>query len=212
MPETAKRSVTGTNIRDVPDHAGTDHGAPSDPEVTSVSEKQLRLLFTFPIVLGLFVCALNLIVVIRLWRAVYFSSIGLLSRSNLPNTVCFTLIAISFAIGLALIVYAIALRHYEEWYVEQIESSGDEPPEPPASRRRERIPSYIKWVLGPFIIALPAPALTVWAAATVEPLSPKPCIELYQYALTIKKDNPNFKMVWNDRDQLRCSINQVLEQ
>ena len=159
----------------------------------------MRLLFTFPIVLGLFVCALNLMVVIRLWRAVYFSSIGLLSRSNLPNTVCFTLIAISFAIGLALIVYAIALRHYE--VVRRADRKlRRRTPEPPASRRRERIPSYIKWVLGPFIIALPAPALTVWAAATVEPLSPKPCIELYQYALTIKKDNPNFKMVWNDRD------------
>jgi hypothetical protein len=210
----------------VPDDAGTDHragdghvdagdseaGADGPAEVTSVNEKQLRLLFTFPILLGLFLCALNILVVTRLWRAVYFSNIGLLSRANLPNTVCFILITISFAIGLALIVYAIALRHYEEWYEQQADAPGEAPQESTSSGQPKRVPLYLKWVLGPFLLALPAPALTVWAAATVEPISPKPCIEMYQDALRIKKDNPNFEMVWNDRDQLRCSINQVLEQ
>lgn len=175
-------------------------------EVTSVNEKQLRLLFTFPILLGLFICALNIVVFIRLWRAVYFSNIGLLSRANLPNTVCLTLLAISFAIGVALVVYAVALRHYEEWYNEQ----ADVPGETGRRRRPDRVPSYIKWILGPLLLALPAPVLTVWAAGTVEPVDPKPCIEIYKDALNIKKDHPDFKMIWNDRDQLRCSINQVL--
>lgn len=75
----------------MPNDAGTDHRAPdghdngadsgastTGPEdVTSVREKQLRLLFTFPILLGIFICTLNLLVVTRLWRAVYFSNIGL---------------------------------------------------------------------------------------------------------------------------------------
>lgn len=210
MPDDA-----GTDYRAAGGHAG-DGGpgtaATGQAEVTSVNEKQLRLLFTIPILLGLFICALNLLVITRLWRAVYFSNIGLLSRANLPNTMCFALITISFAIGLALIVYAIALRHYEEWYEQRADEPGETPQEGTPHRLPRRVPLYLKWVLGPFLIALPAPALTVWAASIVEPVAPRPCIDMYAEALKIKKDNPEFKVVWNDRDQLRCSINQVLEQ
>lgn len=210
------RSVTDdsrTDYRAADGHVDdSDAGTGAAAEVTSVNEKQLRLLFTFPILLGLFICALNILVFTRLWRAVYFSNTGLLSRANLPNTVCLTLLAISFVIGLALVIYAIALRHYEEWYEQQIDRPEDVPNGTMSNRRHRRVPLYLKWILGPFLLALPAPALTVWAAATVEPIAPKPCIEMYQTALEIKKDNPNFQMVWNDRDQLRCSINQVLDQ
>lgn len=194
---------------------GGDVAAANPPDDgTPMLEKQLRLLFTVPILLGLFICALNILVIVRLWRAVYFSNIGLLSRANLPNTVCFALLAISFAIGLALIVYAIALRHYDEWYDLHSEAVRDAPPEPesPTATVPKRIPTYLKWFVVPLLLAAPAPALTVWAASTVEPLTPVPCIELYQRALELKRDNPQFKMVWNDRDQLRCSINQVLDQ
>ena len=171
-------------------------------------EKQLRLLFTFPILLGIFICTLNLLVVTRLWRAVYFSNIGLLSRANLPNTVFLTSVTISFAIGLALIVYAIALRHYEEWYDQKAEVQQ----ESRSSYEPSRVHPYIKWLLGPLFLALPAPALTLWAAGTIEPIAPRPCIDVFQEALNIKKDHPNFKMTWNDRDELRCSVNDVLEQ
>lgn len=210
----------------MPHHAGSDHGDPDGhvnvgdaearangaDDVTSVGEKQLRLLFTCPILLGLFICALNVVVVTRLWRAVYFSNLGLLSRANLPNTVFFALITISFSLGLALIVYAIALRHYEEWYDQKTEGQQESARKSISSYEPSRVHPYIKWIIGPLLVALPAPALTVWAAGIIEPISPKPCIEIYQDALNIKKDNPNFKMIWNDRDQLRCSINQVLEQ
>jgi hypothetical protein len=212
-----------TSICEVPNHAGTDHETPDDrvddgdtatgfDDVTSVGEKQLRLLFTCPILLGLFITALNLMVVIRLWKAVYFSNLGLLSRANLPNTVFFTLIAVSFALGLALIVYAIALRHYEEWYDQKTAVQQQPSGKSPSSYEPSRVHPYVKWIIGPLLVALPAPALTVWAAGVIEPISPKPCIEIYRDALNIKKDNPNFRMIWNDRDQLRCSINQVLEQ
>ena len=206
-------------------HEGTDHPAPvghvddgdvpagaTEPdEGTSVREKQLRLLFTAPILLGLFICALNLLVVTRLWRAVYFSDLGLLSRANLPNTVCFSSITISFAIGLALIVYAIALRHYEEWYDLKTDIGQESVQESRSKSGLGRVPSYIKWILGPILVAIPAPAITVWAASTVEPISAKPCIEVYREAAAVKKDNPRFKLAWNDRDQLRCSVNQALE-
>jgi hypothetical protein len=204
----------------VANEAGDDHGvadahvndgdagasADNPDEVTSAREKQLRLLFTFPILLGLFIGALNVLAVIRLWRTVYFSSFGMLYRANLPNTVCITSITISLFIGLSLIGYAIALRQFEGY------SQGSESaPEITANQPLRRV-SYVKWMIVPVLVAIPALALTVWAAEIVQPIAPKACIELYQEALNIKKDNPNFKMIWNDRDELRCSINQVLAQ
>ncbi len=114
---------------------------------------------------------------------------------------------ISFFIGLALIVYAIALRHFDG-YGHEVET----PQETVSAHELGRAGLYLKWLIGPLLIAIPAPALTVWAAETVEPIAPKPCIELYQQALTIKENHPNFTMVWNDRDELRCSINDILEQ
>ena len=205
----------------MPNHAGTEHVAPDghvndgDPEAsangpiaaTSVREKQLRLLFTFPVLLGLFVCTLNFLAAIRLWRSVYFSNPVMSSRANLPNTVCFTLISISFFIGLSLIAYAIALRHFDG-YGEEREIAQEDTSDPPAGR----VPLHVKWLVVPLLVAIPAPALTVWAASTIEPIAPRPCIDVYQEALNIKKANPNFKMVWNDRDELRCSVNQVLDQ
>ncbi|MBJ7339230.1 hypothetical protein [Mycolicibacterium sp.] len=205
----------------MPHHAGTEQAAPAgnvsdgDPEAsangpdsaTSVRDKQLRLLFTFPVLLGLFVCSLNFLAAIRLWRSVYFSNPVMSSRANLPNTVCFTLISISFFVGLSLIAYAIALRHFDG-YGEEREVAQEGAPDHAAGR----VSLHVKWLVVPLLVALPAPALTVWAASTIEPIAPKPCIEVYQEALNIKKDNPNFKMVWNDRDELRCSVNQVLDQ
>lgn len=162
-------------------------------------EKQLRLVFTFPIILGLFIWALNLLAVIRIWRTVYFSSLGMLARANLPNTLFFTLITTSLFIGLVLVGYAMALRQYDG-YSQEIA--------PPQANRI----SYVKWLVVPILIFIPGPALTAWAAAIVQPITAKPCIEIYQEALNIQKDNPNFKMVWNDRDELRCSVNDVLRQ
>ena len=204
----------------MPNHAESDRGAlaadigdadseniGNNPEIaTSAKEKQLRLVFTFPILLGLFVVGVNLLVIIRLWRTVYFSSFGLLFRANLPNTACITAITISLVTGLALIGYAIALRQLEG-YGQESESAQD------ISQHQEpRRASYAKWMIVPVLVAMPALALAVWAAVIVQPITAKPCIEFYQEALKIKKENPNFQMIWNDRDQLRCSINQVLEQ
>lgn len=204
----------------MPNHAGNDHGAlDADADdggseaganisgkVNVATEKQLRLLFTFPILLGLFVVAVTLLVTIRLWRSVYFSSFGMLYRANLPNTVCITLLTISLFTGLSLIGYAIALRQLGGY------SQESEIPQPTTTDHKLPRASYVKWMVVPVCVAVPALALTVWAAEIVQPITAKPCLEFYQDALKIKKDNPNFKMIWNDRDELRCSINQVLQQ
>lgn len=204
----------------MPNHTGSDSGArdatvdAADSEnsgnrsddVTSAGEKQLRLVFTFPILLGLFIVGVNLLVMIRLWRTVYFSSFGLLFRANLPNTACITAITISLVTGLALIGYAIALRQLEG-YERESEATAER-----TTNHEPHRASYAKWMVVPVLVAIPALGLAVWASVIVQPITAKPCIEIYQEALKIKKDNPDFQMIWNDRDQLRCSINQVLEQ
>ncbi len=218
--------VPGTSVCGVANHAGSDPGASGDhfnsddsaagasgpEEVTSVSEKQRRLLFTVPILLGLFICILDLLVLIRIWRSVYFSNFVYLSRATLPNTFFLALMTISFAIGLALIGYAIALRHYEEWYDEKTEIQQESQRTSVSTYEPSRVHPYLKWLVGPILVAMPAPALAVWAAATIEPISPRPCIDVLQQALNIKRENPNFKLIWNDRDELRCSVNQVLDE
>jgi uncharacterized membrane protein len=218
--ETTELSRSGASIFGVSNRAGNEHAVPdahvhdgdsearpNDPdEVISAKEKRLRLLFTFPILLGLFICALNLLAVIRVWRTVYLSNLGLLSWANLPNTVFLTLVTISTFIGLALIGYAIALRQLDGY-----SSRDSEIPNETAAVQELRRVSYVKWMMIPLLVAIPAPALTVWAADVVQPISPRPCIEIYQDALKIKKDSPDFTMPWNDRDELRCSVNRVLK-
>ncbi len=107
------------------------------------------------------------------------------------------LIAISILIGLFLIVYSIVLR--------QLERNSKEDG---AHREAGQTPTNTKWVLAPLLIALPAAAITIWAAQMIEPIAPRPCIELYQEAQNIKNDNPDFRMYGFDRDQIRCAINQ----
>lgn len=194
-------SEVGVNV------SSNNPGRANAPErASSVNENtQLRLLSALPILLGVFICALNILAAVRLWLTVYGSDFTWFSRINLPNTVFLTLITISFFIGLFLIAYASILRRFE-----RNRHESKIPQEPLANHEPGQVPSYVKWILVPLLVALPAPALTVWAAQMIEPIAPIPCIELYQEALEIKKDNPNFAMSGYDRDQFRCDINYVI--
>ncbi|MCH9730384.1 MAG: hypothetical protein K0U84_12050 [Actinomycetia bacterium] len=74
----------------------------------------------------------------------------------------------------------------------------------------------IRWaIILPIVAFLLAPGITVWSTQTArpnpEPLVKMPCIDLYQRALEIKKDNPGFVMSAKDPDQRRCDINSVLQ-
>ncbi len=40
--------------------------------------------------------------------------------------------------------------------------------------------------------------------------TPTPCVELYEKAQGIAKDNPRFKMPATDRDEKRCGINAAI--
>ncbi len=171
-------------------------------EATSAGKNApLNLLPIIPIILGLSVCALNILVAARLWRTAYNNNSNLFERANLPTNVFLALVSISFFVGLFLILYAIVLRHFESRNIHETRDGS------------RQTPAYVKWILAPLLIALPAPAITVWAAQMIEPIAPTPCIALYQEAQNIKNDNPDFRMYGYDRDQIRCAINQsVLRQ
>ncbi len=122
---------------------------------------------------------------------------------NLSTTVFLSIMVISFGIGLILIAYAIVLQRTERnMQTGQLPGGSNQGP--------AEVPTYVRWIVVPTVVALPAAALTVWAAQMIEPIAPQPCMELYQEALNISKDAPGFKMPWRDRDQLRCEINRAV--
>ncbi len=210
-------------------HAGTDGDVPENHAQAHTSEQrqsggaiapgphggeetppgsrnaQLRALPILPILLGIFICALNIVTIARLWQVVYNGNLAWINQINLPTTVFLILIITSFSIGLFLIAYSLVLRNSER----PLRKNENTQESKGASETRQA-PDYVKWVIAPLLIALPAPALTVWAAQMIEPIAPKPCIELYQEAQNIRNDNPSFRMRGYDRDQVRCSINQYV--
>lgn len=185
-------------------------GTAPDPHggAETTSEKgntQLRALPTLPLLLGIAICALNIVAMARLWQTVYNGNLAWLNQINLPTTVFLILTITSFSIGLFLIGYALVFRHSE-----QPRHTGGNAQEATGTPGTRQTPDYVKWAIVPLLVALPAPALTVWAAQMMEPIAPKPCIELYQEAQAIRNENPSFRMYGYDRDQVRCSINQYV--
>lgn len=203
----------------MPNHAGIDHDVPDDNandaqpqkaartatdtepsrEITSAREStQLRLISALPMLLGVSVLAVNLLVIIRLWRSII----------RLPGVVALALTVTSLLAGLFLIVYGLTLR--------RLDSTGKTiSAESRASSGLNATGTYARWIGIPMLVALSASAATVWAAEIAKPKLPdpadmKPCIELYQQALAIHKENPQFRMPAGDRDNARCTINYVL--
>lgn len=155
--------------------------------------------------LGVSIWALNILVAARIWRNVYDSNVTWFNSINLPATIFLALVAISLFIGLLLIVYSILLRNFERPRRTSEILHGSK-----VDDEASQVPSYAKWLVIPVLAAFAAGVVTVFAAQIIEPIAPRPCIELYQAAQNIKKDNPGFRMPWNDRDQFRCAINQTV--
>lgn len=154
-----------------------------------------------PILLGLFLLVLNIAAAARLWK--------FLPISKPQSAVPIVLLASSVFIGVFLIVYAIALRRSER------HSTGIDAQVAPRSTTAGQTTSFARWVTVPLLVALPALLLTVWGAevaqsGTPQPNAQKPCIELYQQAASIQRDNPTFRMPPQDRDEQRCNINRAL--
>ncbi len=167
----------------------------SSSDAGAAGEGRRRLLLALlPLALGVFVCATNVLIAVRYYQ--YFLSKWL-------HALFLTLLVTSFLLGLFLIVYALVLQRQ------------DSQASPTAGAETDAGPSYLRWAVVPLLVALLAFGATAWAAATSEPAQAgpavqKPCLELYQEALAIKKDRPNFRVPGADPDQRRCSINQVV--
>lgn len=149
--------------------------------------------------LGLFILVLNIWAAARLWK--------LIPISKPQSAVPIVLIATSVFIGVFLIVYTIALRRAGPY--------GNDAQVAPRSTTAGQASSFARWVIVPLLVALPAVLATLWGAEVAQadsqrPNAQKPCIELYQQAASILRDNPNFRMPPQDRDQKRCDINKTL--
>ena len=174
----------GTHAEAVPGEADASTG---DVMAISDAAEARNSLAWLPLVLGLFVIAVDILLLARLKPGFF------LSRS-LPNSVAGVLLLTSLLVGAFLIAYSAILRNRN--------FGGDDSH------------SFGKRVVLPLILGLLAPLLTVWGLEVVQSSRDSApqvsCTELYQMAQTTRKDNPKFRMPGNDRDERRCGINKVL--
>ncbi|WP_141564443.1 hypothetical protein [Mycolicibacterium palauense] len=202
-------SYTGNDVPDDLNAGGNTEGETGAPDEAVVEKKRpgLHPLALFPLLLGALVCLLNLYLLLRFWRFLW--------SARWDGAVALSLVTMSLLIGIFLILYAFVLPAAE---VNRAQDASDTATNDTATHGdRGELSRYLKWIVAPLVLALVAPLISVWAIQTVspdtpEPTAPKPCIELYQEALTIREGNPNFRMPNNDPDQRRCRINQSVLQ
>jgi len=64
------------------------------------------------------------------------------------------------------------------------------------------------------LLGLLAPLATVWSLqvnrSAGDRSAPKPCIDVYEQAASVARDNPKFRMPAKDRDEVRCAVNATL--
>jgi hypothetical protein len=154
----------------------------------TVSRPQRNPFAALPILLGVLFLLANLLIFARVPTV--------FTVKNVSGTISLLLILVSVIISLALIIFGFAARHGEE-----------------AGEGRGR---HLRTIGVPLLLALLAPLFTLWALqvnkTTTErgASSTKPCIEVYEKAAAIAKDNPRFRMLDTDRDEVRCKVNAVL--
>jgi hypothetical protein len=141
-----------------------------------------------PILLGFFFLLLNV--------AVFFRAPTAFTVKNTNGTISLLTLLVSVVICVVLIMYGLAARR-------------DVPGE---GRTRNRASVFALLALG-----LIAPLFTLWGlhvdkadTDAWQRTNNKPCIEIYEKAANIAKDNPGFRMPAGDRDGDRCAVNAVL--
>lgn len=145
-------------------------------------------LAALPLFLGVLLLLANVVAFLRV-PSVFTQKTGNGAISTL-------LLLASVVICVVLIVYGLAMRR------------GDD--------TRDGRPGYF-WLVGlPILLGLLAPLLTLWGLhvnkSAGERANPRlmPCIEVYEKAAAIAKDNPRFRMLETDRDEVRCRVNAAL--
>ncbi|MBU3750082.1 MAG: hypothetical protein FGM52_06455 [Mycobacterium sp.] len=144
-----------------------------------------------PILLGVLFLLLNLLVFRQVPAA--------FTTMNKEGAIALMMLLSSLVVCVVLIVYGLVVRR-----------TGDAVPGESRSR-------FWLSVGVPLLLGLLAPLLTVWglsnylkADRVYLETSGKPCIEVYEKAANIAKDNPRFRMPAADRDEARCNINATL--
>ena len=141
-----------------------------------------------PVLLGVIFLVANLVIFLRA-PAIFIAR-------NSMGTISLMLLIASVATCLVLIVYGLAAGR------EDIAGEG-----------RGR---YLRIVAVPLVLGLVALLFTLWSLQVNKTSGErslqlnKPCIEVYEKAAAIAKDNPNFRMLASDRDEVRCKVNAAL--
>ena len=159
-----------------------------DPTGDSRGGTWVRPPVALSVLVGVAVIVMNLVVILKQWV--------LLVPSNLSSAVFSTFIGSSLLLGVFLLVYAKYLKRAEVGAVVR--------------------GKFVRCVVTPLVVGSLAMFATVSSMTTIASLqerssdAPKPCIQLYQQAAGIRDISPGFRMPDNDRDELRCKINQAV--
>ena len=148
-------------------------------------------LAVLPLLLGVLFLLANVLIFLRVPTV--------FTTKNVYGAMSLILILASVVTCLSLILYGLASRR------EVDEASSEE-------RSRSRRSVGVSLLLG-----LLAPMLTLWglhvyriADERYSQTFGKPCIEAYEKAANIAKDNPRFRMPAGDPYEVRCGVNAVL--
>jgi hypothetical protein len=129
-----------------------------------------------------------------------FLMANIFTGKNVNSSISLLLLVASVVTCLVLILYGFASRRL-----------GGE-----ASRDGSGL--YLRSVGVALVFGLLAPLFTLWALQVYktalergnQPAVVPPCIEVYEKAAAIAKDNPRFRMPAKDREEVRCTVNAVL--
>lgn len=137
--------------------------------------------FALPLLLGVVFLIANLYVITRT-PAIFIAK-------NVTGSTSLLLMIASVVICVILIGYAFALRRAEG----AVSAKG---------------------VGVALLLGLLAPLATVWSLqvnrSAADRAVQKPCIDVYEQAASVAKDNPKFRMPARDRDEVRCAVNATL--
>jgi NADH:ubiquinone oxidoreductase subunit 5 (subunit L)/multisubunit Na+/H+ antiporter MnhA subunit len=194
----SRHAETAQQVPDDPVGPGDTEAIENGPEEVALVKEgnaRLQLLSILPILLGVFILALNIFEVALIpWPFV---------SKSFNGGVVIALVTISAFIGLFLIVYSMVLLRFER--NRSKESMTDDP---------RQASWYVKWVVVPLVLGLLASVATLKAlernSDAFDPIPHKPCLALYQEAASIRKDNPRFWMPSGDSDEVRCGINKTV--
>jgi hypothetical protein len=159
-------------------------------ETEKASRERRSPLVALPLLLGAIFLVANVLVFFRVPTT--------FTTKNVYGSMSLLLLVASVVVSIVLIVYGLAARRAD------------------LTEPGERA-SFLQFFGVPVMLGLLAPLLTLWGlqvsklnSERFERTYAKPCIEVYEKAAAIAKDNPRFRMLATDRDEVRCAVNSAI--